>query len=61
LQHRLTSIKKDMQKKILFIGFAFVLASSLQVSAQNAKKDSTYKKWFVGSAQAPAKTDTQFS
>ncbi|WP_310588891.1 hypothetical protein [Dyadobacter alkalitolerans] len=38
-----------MQKKILWIVLAFVLADSLQVDAQNAKKDSTYKKWFAGS------------
>lgn len=38
-----------MQKKILWIGLALVLASSLQVNAQYAKQDSTYKKWFVGS------------
>jgi len=49
LHYRLTSIKKDMQKKILWIGLALVLASSLQVNAQYAKQDSTYKKYFVGS------------
>ena len=38
-----------MQKKNLFIGFALVFAGSLQVNAQNAKKDSTYRKWFIGS------------
>lgn len=38
-----------MQKKILCIGLSLVLASSFQVNAQIAKKDSTYKKWFVGS------------
>lgn len=38
-----------MQKKILWIGLALVLASSLHVNAQNAKQDSTYKKYFVGS------------
>ncbi|QNA46622.1 hypothetical protein [Lacibacter sediminis] len=38
-----------MQKKILWIGLALSLASSLQVNAQYAKTDSTYKKWFVGS------------
>ena len=38
-----------MQKKILWIALALVLANSLQVNAQNAKKDSTYKRWFVGS------------
>ncbi|GAA4394832.1 hypothetical protein GCM10023187_01080 [Nibrella viscosa] len=39
-----------MQKKNLCIGLALVVASSLQVSAQKAKQDSTYKKWFIGSS-----------
>lgn len=39
-----------MQKKILWIGLAFVLASSLQANAQYAEADSTYKKWFIGSS-----------
>jgi hypothetical protein len=39
-----------MQTKILWIGLALVLASNLQVSAQNTQPDSTYKKWFVGSS-----------
>jgi hypothetical protein len=39
-----------MQKKILWIGLAIVLAGSLQVNAQKAKKDSTYRKWYVGSS-----------
>jgi len=38
-----------MQKKNLWIGLALVLASSLQVNAQYAKQDSTYKKYFIGS------------
>lgn len=38
-----------MQKKILWIALALVLTNSLQVSAQYAKTDSTYKRWFVGS------------
>lgn len=38
-----------MQKKFLWIGLVIVLASSLQVNAQNSKQDSTYKKFFVGS------------
>lgn len=38
-----------MQKRILWIVLALSLASSLQVSAQDAKQDSTYKKYFVGS------------
>lgn len=38
-----------MQKKILSIALAFILASSLQASAQYIKADSTYKRWFIGS------------
>lgn len=38
-----------MQKKILSIGLALALASSLQVNAQHGKQDSTYKKYFIGS------------
>jgi hypothetical protein len=38
-----------MQKKVLWIGLALVLASSLQGSAQYAKTDSSFKRWFVGS------------
>jgi hypothetical protein len=38
-----------MQKKILFLGLALLLAGNLQVNAQYAKTDSTYKKWYVGS------------
>jgi hypothetical protein len=39
-----------MQKKMVWMGLALVLAGSLQVSAQYAKQDSTYKKWFIGSS-----------
>jgi len=39
-----------MQKKILWIGVVLVLTSILQVNAQYAKTDSTYKRWFVGSS-----------
>ena len=39
-----------MQKKILWIGLVLILASNLQVKAQYAKQDSTYKKWFVGTS-----------
>lgn len=38
-----------MQKKVLWIGLTLVLASYLQVKAQYAKQDSTYKKWYIGS------------
>ncbi len=39
-----------MQKKIFFNGFALMLTSSLQVQAQYAKQDSTYKKCFLGNS-----------
>ena len=39
-----------MQKKILFIGFVLMMTSTLQLKAQYAKTDSTYKRWFVGSS-----------
>lgn len=39
-----------MQKNILWIVLALALASNSQVKAQNATKDSTYKKWFIGSS-----------
>lgn len=39
-----------MQKKILWIGIAFVLASSLRVNAQVTTKDSTFKRWYIGSS-----------
>ncbi len=38
-----------MQKKILFIGFLLMITSTLQLKAQYAKTDSTYKRRFVGS------------
>ncbi|MDD2793232.1 MAG: hypothetical protein PHD73_08630 [Sediminibacterium sp.] len=38
-----------MQKKILFIVFVLMTTSALQLKAQNAPKDSVYKKYFVGS------------
>lgn len=39
-----------MQKKISWFALTIMIASTLQVNAQNAKQDSTYKKWFVGSS-----------
>jgi hypothetical protein len=38
-----------MQKKILFIGFVLFMSSIIQLKAQYAEQDSTYKRWFVGS------------
>ena len=38
-----------MQKKILFIGFVLLMTSMLQLKAQYATTDSTYKRCFVGS------------
>lgn len=50
LHYRLTSIKTDMQKKILLFALAIMMANNLQVTAQDAKPDSTNKKWFIGSS-----------
>lgn len=38
-----------MQRNISFVVFSFFLISALQIKAQYARQDSTYKKWFVGS------------
>ncbi len=38
-----------MQKKILFIVLVLLMTSTLELQAQYAKTDSTYKRWFVGS------------
>ena len=38
-----------MQKKILVIGLVLMMTGTLQLNAQYAATDSTYKKWFVGS------------
>jgi len=39
-----------MQNKILSFALTLMMASSLQVNAQYAKQDSTFKRWFVGSS-----------
>lgn len=39
-----------MQKKISTIGITIILFCSFQVTAQYAKQDSTYKKFFIGSS-----------
>jgi hypothetical protein len=41
--------RKEMQKKILVVGFILMMTSAIQLKAQYDKQDSTYKKWFVGS------------
>lgn len=38
-----------MQKKIILIGVALLLTSSIQLNAQYSKQDTTYKKFFIGS------------
>ena len=38
-----------MQKKLLWFALILMMASTLQVKAQYAKQDSTYKKYFIGS------------
>lgn len=49
LHHHFTTKSIDMQKKILLFAFALMLANTLQVKAQYAKTDNTFKRWFVGS------------
>lgn len=39
-----------MQKKIVFIGFILIITSALNLKAQYAKTDSTFKRWFVGTS-----------
>jgi hypothetical protein len=39
----------DMQKKIFLFALTLMMASTLQLKAQYAEQDSTYKKFFVGS------------
>jgi len=38
-----------MQKKVLWMGFALVLAGSVQVNAQSTQKANADRKWFIGS------------
>jgi len=38
-----------MQKRMLWSALILVMASTLNVKAQYAKQDSTYKKYFIGS------------
>lgn len=39
----------DMQRKIVLFALALIMSSTLQLKAQYAKTDSTYKRWFIGS------------
>ncbi|MEX0966617.1 MAG: hypothetical protein WD077_05230 [Bacteroidia bacterium] len=39
-----------MQKKFFWFALTLMMASTLQVNAQYAKQDSTYKKFFIGSS-----------
>lgn len=38
-----------MQKIVLFMGFVIILSSTIQLKAQSAKKDSTFRRWYIGS------------
>ncbi|MEJ1928725.1 hypothetical protein WDZ92_00435 [Nostoc sp. NIES-2111] len=42
--------KKEMYRRIAFLGFVALLASTLTGKAQSAKKDSTFRRWYVGSS-----------
>lgn len=50
LHYHLTTTKIDMQKKKIILVIALLGAFSLNLQAQYAKTDSTYKRWFVGSS-----------
>lgn len=39
-----------MQKNVLWIVLALILASSIRANAQYAKTDSNYNKWFIGTS-----------
>lgn len=39
-----------MQKKFYSLALTLIMVSSVSLNAQETKKDSTYKKWFVGSS-----------
>lgn len=38
-----------MQKNIFWIGLVLVMASNLEAKAQDEKKDSSYRRWYIGS------------
>ena len=44
-----TPIEKDMRTKVLLFALTLMMASPLDVGAQYAERDSTYKRYFVGS------------
>jgi hypothetical protein len=39
-----------MQKKILFVGVAVMMFGSLQLHAQYSKRDTTFRRWYIGSS-----------
>jgi hypothetical protein len=49
LFYHLTIRRIDMQKKILFFGITLMMAGTLNLKAQSARKDSIYRNYFVGS------------
>jgi hypothetical protein len=50
LPFSLKLVKKDMQIKNLLFAFTLMMASTLQVKAQNENQDNIFKRWFVGSS-----------
>ncbi len=44
-----TPIKRDMRRRILLFALTLMMASPLEVHAQYAEQDSTFKRYFVGS------------
>ena len=42
--------RKEMYRRIAFIGFVALLASTMTGKAQSTKQDSTFRRWYVGSS-----------
>lgn len=42
--------RKEMYRRIAFIGFFALLASTMTGKAQSTKQDSTFRRWYVGSS-----------
>jgi hypothetical protein len=47
-KYHFTTYTIDMQKKFMCLALTLLMGSTLQLKAQDAKQDSTYKKYFVG-------------
>jgi hypothetical protein len=48
--HDYQTARIAMQKKMILFAIILMMASPIQIKAQNTKPDSPYKKWFIGSS-----------